>query len=252
MTGSKKFNWDDQLDLAFLRDFAAFGVYNHFLMAQIIVKAIQNSNGHARKIFRVKLYSEFISAIEDFAGLCIAIAGREEMSILGTYLFYGTKFKGRNILGPGPFFDLATKVGSNTKDLLGLPELKTLYQKLDDDTYEIFVNGHQKITSAIGQAAKWYRLENRIAVGAYNKIKHGFVVTQGFSSKPPFFEPSGREAAVLYSKPSMAHGGRLLVNGALIDIEVGIEVELEAIKTLMEASRTLIHLFIILKERQLI
>lgn len=244
---------NDNLDLAFLRDFASFGIYNHVLMADILSKALETADSSARKIYRVKLYSEFISAIEDFAGLCIAIADREEMSILGTYLFYGTKFKGQKIIGPGTFFAYTGReVDGRVEKWLVLPELDELYKELDPATYRIFAEGYRRLTDAINQAGIWYRLENRMAIGAYNKIKHGFVVTQGYNPIPPFFQASGDDAAVLYSEPSMAQEGKLLINGAMISSDIGVDIELEAIKMLFDSSKTLIDLFLILAETGLL
>ena len=251
---SREMSWiGEELDEAFLKDYAAFGIYNHLLASQAFARAMESADEQVRKIFRVKLYSEFIGAIEDFAGLCIAVAGRDRMSILGTYLFFGTKFKGEKIAGPAAFFaDAAADVEGEADKWLNLPGLSALAKILDADDYVYYSQGYQLVTESIRQAGRWYRLENRIAVGAYNKIKHGFVVTRGFRPEPPFFASVGDETAVLYSEPSTAKDGKLLVNGAMIDTKIGVDVELEAINQLLEAGKTLIEIYLKLRENRLI
>lgn len=243
---------DDELDLEFLKDFASFGVYNHKLVAEILADSMKDGDDSGKKIISVKIYSEFISAIEDFAGLCVAIRDQGKMSVLGSYLFFGTKFKGRKIFGPANFFRHTEDEKDDLDKWLKFPKLSVLQEKYDADRYRWILNGYRDIKSAINQAGMWYRIENRMAVGAYNKIKHGFVVTQGFKPDPPYFSEKSREAAVLYSEPSQAKEGRLIINGALFDTTLGIKEELKGINTLLETSKILIELFLLFKKDNII
>ncbi len=235
---------DDLLDREFLEDYASFGVYNHKLVADILSVAMDGASKDAMKILSVKIYAEFISAIEDFAGLCIAIRDREKMSILGSYMFFGTKFKGRKIIGPGRFLSEAIDAEGDVASLFDFPGLSELVGSKTDDGQIDYKATYSFLTESIMMAASWYRIENRMAVGTYNKTKHGFVVTRGFNKESPFFDSKGSEAAVLYSEPSTAKDGQLMINGSLIDTELGIREELDGIDRLLETTIQLIKLYL--------
>lgn len=242
---------DDLLDHEFLEEYATFGAYNHKLIADILFEAMSSASEDAIKILSVKIYAEFISAIEDFAGLCIALRDRDKMSILGSYMFFGTKFKGRKIIGPGQFFREAIRVDGEPDKLFHFPTLEGLEKKASLDEQKGYESTYTFLKETILMAASWYRIENRMAIGTYNKTKHGFVVTRGFNKASPFFDSKGSEAAVLYSEPSTAKDGQLVINGSLIDSEIGIKEELSGINRLMDATINLIELYLDLRDKKL-
>ncbi len=83
------------MTIEFLRDYASFGSRGHLLLVQAIeekMRAVDDAN--AKKLLTVKIYQEFMSALEDLGALCIAIRHRDEgMGLVYNYLTYGQKQK---------------------------------------------------------------------------------------------------------------------------------------------------------------
>ena len=82
--------------IRFLRDYAEFGCTSHLATSRALKVALtQTVDLDQQKLLAVKNFAEMMNAIEDIAGICIAIRHREEgAGLIYGFLTYNTFKKG--------------------------------------------------------------------------------------------------------------------------------------------------------------
>ena len=123
-----------------------------------------------KKLLAVKIYSEFMAALEDLGALCLAVRQRDEgVGIVYNYLTYET----RNIK---QIFELAQN-GNGLTIALRLPSLDEIIQQSSDLNFDMLAKHYKECNVFLAQAGTTYLFnKNRVYIRAYNKTKHGFVV----------------------------------------------------------------------------
>jgi len=150
--------------IRFLDHYRKFGSGGHSWTAQVLKAAIDQAPSPARKkLLAVKVYAEFMSAIEDLGALCIAIRHRDDRNgLIYAYLTCGQR---GNPYAPDTslrdIFELM-QPGLGFASALKVPSLQEL---LEDNP-------------ALNESPVLYLFDARGLVRAYNKTKHGFVVVE--------------------------------------------------------------------------
>lgn len=170
-----------QKTIHFLRDYADFGSLGHLLTINALQDKISTSeNIDTKKVLNVKIYQEFMAALEDLGALCIAIRHRDDgLGLIYNYLTYGQQpRKGK----PSPpetslkaIYKFLAKGDGLTSALL-LPSLNDIVKAFPALSKTILPSLYQELDILLTQAGKLYLVEDESLIQAYNKTKHGFVV----------------------------------------------------------------------------
>lgn len=158
-----------QVAIKFLRDYHEFGSRSHLLTALALKTAIDsNLDDDDKKVLAVKLFAEYISALEDLGAMCIAIRHRDEdMGLVYSFLTY----RPTNV---EMFKFFQSDDGLTTG--LRLPSLNDIISA-DPSLLKIrFQDLYHEANDELKLAADTYLKNNYALVRAYNKTKHGFVV----------------------------------------------------------------------------
>lgn len=162
--------------LRFLRNYAEFGSRGHLFSARALQERMRSTeNSDERKLLAVKVYAEFIAALEDLGALCIAICHRNEgVGLVYSYLTYGQPRKPKSPKTTVKQMFEMTIQGNALTSALQLPSL-TEISKLAPES-PVIPQLYKETDILLTQAANAYLLHDSAFVRAYNKTKHGFVV----------------------------------------------------------------------------
>lgn len=163
----------------FLEDYAQFGSRGHLLTALALQAAIRGSNDEdVKRILSVKVYAEFIAALEDLAAICIAAREREEgVGLVYAYLKYGTRGRySPNTTIREMFQQLKSK--GHFLARLNLPTVQELQKSAPDLWSSPASQLIKELDKLLPMAANAYLHQEGAFVRAYNKTKHGFVVVK--------------------------------------------------------------------------
>jgi len=164
----------------FLDHYSEFGSGGHSWTAQVLKAAIDQAPSPVRKkLLAVKVYAEFMSAIEDLGALCIAIRHRDDRNgLIYAYLTCGQRGNPDapdtslrdifELMQPGLGFASALMVPNLQELLADNPALK------ESPVPQLY----DELGTLLSTASKVYLFDERALVRAYNKTKHGFVVVE--------------------------------------------------------------------------
>lgn len=178
----------------FLRDYQGFGSRGHLLAASSVSSSLASAqDSDTRKLLAVKLFAEFMAALENLGGLCIAVRHRDEgAGIVYSFLTYGTSAPLAPPTTLSAIYNLV-RDGDGLSVGLGLPSLAEIisaHQQFSESTLPTMYN---EANILLSQAANVYLIDDRALVRAYNKTKHGFVVVNDqhiFQPDPPSVDPN--------------------------------------------------------------
>ncbi len=176
-----------QVAIKFLRNYHEFGSRVHLLTATVLSKAIEKATDtDDQKLLAIKVFSEFMSALENLGAMCIAIRHRdEELGIVYSFLTYGmTKDKSAPPTTLRQIFEIL-KSGDGLVSGLHLPPLEEVFKTHRLSSQEDILTMYRETNIVLSQAAAMYLAENQALVRAYNKTKHGFVVVSDFHTFGP-------------------------------------------------------------------
>lgn len=218
-------NHNSELDWQFLTEYLEFGVFSHGVTANALLDAYKNSdNPDVLKILRVRIFAEVIANIEDLAGICIAMRDRNSLPIITSYLNYGKLVtEGVRVEAPKDFFKTINSGGTLNNWLDVAISGSEIYKQINDQ----FSNKKSEAEKTLLKAAQIYLSRDQIFIRAYNKTKHGFVVTRGFSQENPYFPDKENSVSILYGLTE-AHDDELIykINEATLDLFDGLDEEL--------------------------
>lgn len=186
----------------FLDNYINFGSMNRLASFSANHQAYKTiADTKLRSIYIAKMFEQFVANLEDLFGACIAIRHREDdMGFIYSFLTYDSSFKNSPSTRSA---DLATEIESGIElpDLLRLPCLDQLKQKLNTEELEVFaeiVEYHQEhltrrevhiksdlsfveylykdVHGVLENAVKNISTEGRLLWKSYSKLKHGFMV----------------------------------------------------------------------------
>lgn len=183
---------NNSVTLSFLRDYQGFGSRGHFITANALRERILASNDtDERKLLAVRVFGEFIAALEDLGGLCIAIRHRDEDSgLIYGYLTYGpTKNAPKTSLEK--LFELMMNENALTS-VLRLPSLNEILQADPELTKTLLPQLYAETKTILAQVSRLYLYDSKVFVRIYNKTKHGFVVI----SDERIFDPNQENNSV--------------------------------------------------------
>lgn len=175
-----------QVATQFLREYAEFGSRGHLLTTLALQEAIGSSGDEdVKRILSVKVYSEFIAALEDLAALCIAVRERDKgVGLVYAYLTYGRRGKYFPESTVVEMFELL-RAGDHFLRSLNLPTLDEMLQAEPELANSPAPQLIDELNKLLPMAANAYLHEQGAFVRAYNKTKHGFVVVKDWH----LFEP---------------------------------------------------------------
>lgn len=246
-------------DVAFVYDLYSWSWYNKQVTAIVLYSAILEISRYfdparqtqhilpieplrAQKILRAKLFAEFVSLLESFGILCLAIRNRSKKSILWSFL--NTEPQEVNQF----FQNVLQKKKLSVHGLLKLPRPSEFNRATSDadsplsglnypqDTYNTYVANIRLI-------AEMYRDAGGLNVITYNKIKHGFNVFEGTALIEPPLDLS--DAHVIVETSKLLESGRLGKRSLSLDQDK-VDVELENIKRVTDMGSELLALVITL------
>lgn len=190
-----KQNKDNSITLRFLRDYQGFASRGHLVTASALRERMHTSDeADERKLLAVRVYAEFIAALEDLGALCIAIRHRnDDMGLVYGYLTYGQT---RNAHAPKTSLREIFKLISTGNVLavtLCLPTIKDISQAAPELMETALPQLYAETNMILNQVGKTYLHDNGTLVRIYNKTKHGFVVI----SDDHVFDPKHGTGSVL-------------------------------------------------------
>ena len=167
-----------QVAIKFLRDYHEFGSRSHLLTALALKAAIDsNPDDDDKKVLAVKLFAEYMSALEDLGAMCVAIRHRdEEMGLIYSFLTYKLTNTTRSLKTSIVEMFKLLQSGNGLSTGLRLPPLSDIISA-DSSLLKIrFQDLYHQANDELKLAADTYLKNKRALVRAYNKTKHGFVV----------------------------------------------------------------------------
>lgn len=188
----------------FLDNYRTYGSFGHLWAAQSFQEAIGTADDiKRRQLLTVKIYGEFVSAIEDLGALCVAIKHRnDELGLIYAYLTYG---QGRNPNAPKtrlPEILRLMEDGDGLTSALALPSLADILSRNPALSNTILPDLYQQTNTVLAVASKSYSASDGLLVRAYNKVKHGFVVVDDLSLFGDHPEPSEKnETWIIVDNP---------------------------------------------------
>jgi hypothetical protein len=199
----------------------------------------------AQKILRAKLFMEFISAIEAFGILCVAIRRRETQSIIWSFMHTEPQ-------DVSQFFDSVLQSNSEgpLQRLLHLPTArqfnraaaKLTASPLLGTTYP--TEAYSKLAENLRFVAEQYRASDAVNVSTYNKLKHGFVVVEGEGWFTPPLDPEHVHVLV---ESRFMEDGRIGVSTLRFE-QTRLELELTNIRAVTLMGAELLALVIALSD----
>lgn len=180
-------NVGTQVAIKFLRNYHEFGSRVHLLTATILSETIEKATDtNDQKLLAIKVFSEFISALENLGAMCIAIRHRDEgLGFVYSFLTYGmTKDKSAPPTTLRQMFEML-KSADGLVNGLRLPPLEEIFKTHRLSSQEDIPTMYRETNIALSQAAATYLAQDQAAVRAYNKTKHGFVVVSDFHTFSP-------------------------------------------------------------------
>lgn len=180
--------------LNFLNEYGQFGAKGHLAAAEALMHRIRASrDDDERRLLAVKIYAEFIAAMEDIGALCIAIRHRQDSAgLVYAYLTYGqVRRPGSPATKLNKLFEAALD-GNGLANALELPDLSTVFRNVPSIKHFPTPSLYEEANKVLAMVAKAYLHDNGAYVRAYNKTKHGFVVVKDehmFQPDPPHIDP---------------------------------------------------------------
>lgn len=161
----------------FLRDYQGFGSRGHLVAASSISDAIASTQEpDAQKLLAVKLFTEFMAALEGLGALCIAVRHRDEgAGLVYSYLTYGTRAPLAPTTTLSEIYSIVRE-GDGLSAGLNLPSLGEITDAHAEFSNSALSRLYFEANVLLSQASNIYLIEDRALVRAYNKTKHGFVV----------------------------------------------------------------------------
>lgn len=164
-------------DLLFLTDLLGMAKANRLVNAHLLDQAARSGavpegldRQRYHKILRVKLFQEFVLGVEEVGALCFAVRERGDNGILFQYLNYDVKDIAtfyREVLG---------NVFAPLDVLLALPSRGEIKARVASDEAERIFLFFEVYGNWLRQGADVYVENEKAAVRAMNKAKHGFTV----------------------------------------------------------------------------
>ncbi len=176
-----------QVAIKFLRNYHEFGSRVHLLAVTVLSEAIEKATDTAdQKLLAIKVFSEFMSALEDLGAMSIAIRHRDEgMGLVYSFLTYGmAKDKSAPPTTLRQIYEIL-KSGDGLVSGLRLPPLEEIFKTHRLSSQEDIPTMYRETNIALSQAAATYLAQDHALVRAYNKTKHGFVVVSDFHTFGP-------------------------------------------------------------------
>ncbi len=248
-----------QTDMEFLRDLYSYGWYAHHAAHISLYESLASPDvlcGEGRpephrsilelprlqKIFRAQMFAEFVALMEAFGMLCVSIRRRCQKSILWSYLNAepGEVDQFYEYLLQGP-------QAASFAEALKLPSENTIATATNVSPAER--DDFATKSNNLRLVAEIYRDRGRLVQRAYNKIKHGFVLSEaGFLS-----QPLGRpeDVAMIVELPA-AWSDQGVGFFRLPMTQAGIDGEIENVHRLTSLGAEIIALAIMLDEQGLL
>lgn len=179
-----------QVAIKFLRNYHEFGSRAHLLTATSLSAAIEKTTEmDDQKLLAIKIFSEFMGALEDLGAMSIAIRHRGEgVGLVYAFLTYGLpRVKSAPPTTLPQIFEIL-RLGDGLVSGLRLPPLEEIFRTHRLSSQEDIPTMYKEANIALSEAAAVYLAQDQAAVRAYNKTKHGFVVVSDshtFGSSPP-------------------------------------------------------------------
>ncbi|MEX1071160.1 MAG: hypothetical protein WEC37_00900 [Anaerolineales bacterium] len=219
--------------IRFLRDYAEFGAFSHTVASDAFKGAMATAkSGREKKLLAAKSFMELMNAIEDLAGLCVAIKHREEgLGLIYGFVMYDRNDKNAPSTKIFEFYD-AIERGEDPIKFLGFPTLEEIKQanielskgvlnhlrtemirlgSLESgrkfETNDLMERLYADLRRVFGSAAKNSTAQNKLLVRAYNQVKHGFKVienTNVFGNTP--FSLNDEQCLIILRNPAYLPG----------------------------------------------
>ena len=178
-----------------------------------------------KKLFAVKIFSEFMSLLEDIGALAIAIRHRDDgLGLIYSFLTYGVNDKYSPSTTIPDIYHLLSS-GNGLTDALFLP----VFQENEIITFfGAPLNASQlykETNISLIQASKVYLTDEKSLVRAYNKTKHGFIVTSHRNIFQSIQEVKNNSAWIIGKNPK--YKPDLPLTNSVIEI---FEVKIEDVK----------------------
>lgn len=249
-------NIGTQVAIKFLRNYHEFGSRAHILTIRSLSEAIdRTSDADDRKLLTVKVFSEYMAALETLGAMSIAIRHRDEgVGLVYSFLTYGSREKFTPSTSLNKIFEIL-KAGNGVKDGLKLPsfeEISIAFRGFIEPTIETL---YRESNIALSQAAAVYLAEKRALVRAYNKTKHGFVVVSDQHTFQPDPQKIIEDVAWIVAKnPSYdpSEPGRTPVVELFATRQIDVKITLERIPVIRGALMFITELTAFLLEEGII
>jgi hypothetical protein len=164
--------------IVFLDHHAAYGGRSHLETALALSIALDTIiDDDVKTMLAVKVYAEFISSLEDFGALCVAVHHRESIQgIIRSYLRYDQhRVKPAPSICVSGIFKLALPP-DRIQTALRLPQLADVLAQTPKAIHDNVIRAYQETDRLLLEVAKTYLFDGQAYIRAYNKAKHGFVV----------------------------------------------------------------------------
>ncbi len=202
----------------------------------------------AQKLLRAKIFTEFVSLIEAFGVLCVAIRSRRERSLIWSFV----NIEPQEV---AQFFDsVLSHKEVNLQQVLKLPQQSRFDKALKNirdgplagfafprDVYAVYGKNLRLI-------AESYRASGGINVTTYNKLKHGFLAVEGVGWISPV--PDVESAHILVEVGEIKEG-RIGIRPLRLD-QAEIDMERTNIQTITLMGSELLALILALDELKLL
>lgn len=248
-----------QIDMEFLRDLYSYGWYAHHAAHISLYQSLASPDAlceegrpephgsileppRLQQVFRAQMFAEFVALMEAFGMLCLSIRNRREKSILWSYLnsepgevdqFYEYLLQGPEAIS----FAEALKLPSESTIATA-----TNVSPAERDNFAAKSNNFRLI-------AEIYRDRGRLVQRAYNKVKHGFALSEGRFLSQPLDRPE--DVAIIVELPA-AWSGQGVGFFRLPMTQPDIDGEIENVHRLTFLGADLIALALLLDEHGLL
>ncbi len=166
------------------------------LSDEAAIKKAGKTSGRIQEIVVAKIFAEFIGSIEDLGALCYAIRDRKNKSIFKAYAISFDE--------PNDFFEEIIANADAISDLaevLDIPYLNELKDKIPPDVYEALEKAYDKCTRQIKGAAFFFRNMGRGQSAAPNPDEVVYIIFDTVDKdRPPRRPPSRGISVRVYNK----------------------------------------------------